>query len=415
MNSMIKQRLNKATDVFKKVIQISSAKLNEVPDFTDSTVPVHVGDNTRYIPPHVAWIFRWIWGLIVLIWYAIFQLTSILYLIITWFIVALALERFIQFWQQLGCSRWFALWLSYLILVLFMLSGMIIMVPFVITQLISLLQLAFGVVQDLQTQIQAEWLVAVIQGSFLPEMMKTWFIGQAGDGWWMSLVQSVVSENISQIVSVGGESLKSAWSLAVNLVDGVLSALAKVILVMTIAVFFSLERTSVFTFISKLTKKPARTYATLQQLSMKLWVWLEGQLLLCIIIWLCVACGLWVISWFGFDLPNKFSLSLIAWLTEFLPYIWPLLGSIPALLVALIAFWWKWFLITVLLYRGIQTAENNVIVPAVMSQKVGVSPLVIFLCMLLGASLFGFLWVLLSVPLAIIVSIFIQIRFDTKE
>lgn len=41
----------------------------------------------------------------------------------------------------------------------------------------------------------------------------------------------------------------------------------------------------------------------------------------------------------------------------------------------------------------------------VMSHKLGVSPLVIFLCMLLGASLFGFLGVLLAVPLAVIISI----------
>lgn len=57
------------------------------------------------------------------------------------------------------------------------------------------------------------------------------------------------------------------------------------------------------------------------------------------------------------------------------------------------------------MYRAIQFLENNLIVPAVMAQKLGINPLVIFLSMLMGATLFGFLGILLAVPLAVIVTI----------
>jgi predicted PurR-regulated permease PerM len=36
--------------------------------------------------------------------------------------------------------------------------------------------------------------------------------------------------------------------------------------------------------------------------------------------------GLWILAWVGIDLPNKFTLALIAGLFEFLPYIGPALA-----------------------------------------------------------------------------------------
>ncbi len=408
MNNFFSDRYEKILIRMKSVRGFSLWNAEPLPkEIENTTHSAFSPEQVRHIDPRFVWFFWGIWAVVVFLSYALFQLTNILYLIITGFIVALALERFIQFWQQLWCSRGFALWLSYTILILFMLSGMIIMIPFIVTQLASLMQIAFDAIQSFQIQIQEQWLLTVIQSSSLPDILKTWFATQAVDGWWISLIQSVLTENITQVVAVGGESLKSAWTIAVGLVDSVFNTLFQIVLVITVAVFFSLERLSVFLFIAKLTKHPKKTYETLQQLSSQLGHWLEGQLLLCCIIGSCVAVGLRIMSRFGLDLPNKFSLALIAWLTEFLPYIWPLLWSIPALLVALLWFWWKWVLVTALLYWWIQTAENNVIVPAVMSQKLWVSPLVIFLCMLLWASLFGFLWVLLAVPLAVIVSILV--------
>lgn len=408
MNNSFWSIYQKVVAQLKTFFSFSSSSVEELPEWIDKHTPdAFSQEQMRYLEPRFVWFFWGIWAVVVFLSYALFQLTNVLYLIITWFIVSLALERFIQFRQRMWCSRGFALWLSYVILIVFMLSGMIIMIPFIVTQLASLLQIAFDAVQGFQLQIQDEWLLTVIQSSSLPDMVKTRFATQAVDGGRVSLIQSVLTENITQIVAVGGESLKSAGTIAVGLVDSVFNTLFQIVLVITVAVFFSLERLAVFLFVAKLTKHPKRTYETLQQLSSQLGHWLEGQLLLCLIIGSCVAVWLRIMSRFGLDLPNKFSLALIAWLTEFLPYIWPLLWSIPALLVALLWFWWKWVLVTALLYRWIQTAENNVIVPAVMSQKLWVSPLVIFLCMLLWASLFGFLWVLLAVPLAVMVTIFV--------
>lgn len=353
-----------------------------------------------------SWKFWLIGGLVVLLAYGLHQISSVLYLIISGYIVAIALERFILFRESLGCKRGLAMGIAYFILVIFMLSGIIVLVPFIITQISKLFQIVLDSIETLQYMIETQWIVALISQLYLPHVIKQRLLANTANQGRVDLLQTNLTENIDQFISFGSSGLKSAGSFAVSLANSFFSILIKIVIVLTIAVFFSLEKIKVIRFIASLTKYPYQTAEKLETLYTKLGHRLEGQLLLSVIIGFLVALGLVTISLFGIDLPDKASLALIAWLTEFIPYIGPIIGGIPAVLVAVIAYWWKGLLIVVLLYWVIQQTENNIIVPALMSHKLGVNPLVIFLCMLLGASLFGFLGILFAVPIAVIVTVF---------
>lgn len=366
------------------------------PTRTKSVFPIHA----------FSWRFRLIGGVVVLTWYAIYQMTAVLYLIVAGYIVAIAIERFIIFWQGLWAMRSFAITIAYALLFIFMLSGLLVLVPFLITQVNKMIQILLEGITTLQDILQNEGLVSLIERMYLPWVIKDRMLANTADQGWVEFVQAWLANNLDQFISFGSSSLKSAWSLAVSLVNDLINLLFQIGIVLTIAVFFSLEKINVSRFLASFTKHPYLTLIKLEKLYKRLGHRLEGQLLLCVIIWFLVALWLRIISWFGIDLPDKGSLALIAWLTEFVPYIWPIIGSIPALLVAVIAYGRKGLLVTILLYRVVQLLENNIIVPALMSHKLGVSPLVIFLCMLLGASLFGFLWILFAVPIAVIVTIF---------
>lgn len=386
----------------------------QYPEWATKPQGTENNEHIRAISVNGMWMFWIIWACVALFSYAFFQLSTLLYLIITWCIISFALERFIQFWQRLWASRWFALFFAYFLLIIFMLSWVMVMIPFIVTQLSGLLDIVFSAIKDIQVQVQTNGLLSFIEHSHLPSFVKHRFLTQWTDAVRIWSAQSFLTEHVSQVVTFGSESIKSASSLAFSTVDGLINTLVQIILAMTIAVFFSLERQWVLVFFSQLTRNPSSTYRTLQRISVQLGLWLEGQLLLCIIIGCCVALWLRIIGFFGINLEHKFSLALIAWLTEFLPYIGPILWGIPALLVASLGFGRKWFLITGIMYRIIQTAENNLIVPTVMSKKLWVNPLVIFLCMLIGASLFGFLWILLAVPLAILVSMIVELHLPIQ-
>ena len=143
----------------------------------------------------------------------------------------------------------------------------------------------------------------------------------------------------------------------------------------------------------------------------KLGSWLKSQFLLCVYIWLIVYVGLWVLDIIGIDLPHKETLAIIAWFTELIPYLWPLLGGIPALIIGTMTVWFPWFVGVSIVYYIIQWTENNILIPTLMNKSLGVSPLVIFLCMILGGNVLGVVGIFLAVPLAIIVTIVLDKHF----
>jgi predicted PurR-regulated permease PerM len=77
-------------------------------------------------------------------------------------------------------------------------------------------------------------------------------------------------------------------------------------------------------------------------------------------------------------------------------------------LIALSQYWLVWFLVIVWFYTILQLFESHILVPLVMNQALGVNALLILLTMTLGWVLFGFVWIMLGVPLAVILSIFFE-------
>ena len=60
------------------------------------------------------------------------------------------------------------------------------------------------------------------------------------------------------------------------------------------------------------------------------------------------------------------------------------------------------------IFLVIQWIENYVIVPVLMGKQLWVNSILILICALLGAVILGFWWVVLSVPLAVILGLFID-------
>ena len=75
-----------------------------------------------------------------------------------------------------------------------------------------------------------------------------------------------------------------------------------------------------------------------------------------------------------------------------------------ATLVTLIAWGRKAGILVLIIYVLVNQSENNVLTPIIMNKTLWVSALLIFICMLLGWLIFGFIWVLLAVPIAVILT-----------
>jgi predicted PurR-regulated permease PerM len=106
-------------------------------------------------------------------------------------------------------------------------------------------------------------------------------------------------------------------------------------------------------------------------------------------------------------LPYTLVLAIIAGLMEMVPVFGPILGAIPALLVALSMDPGK--VIWVLVATGvIQMLENAWLVPRIMKNSMGVNPIIIILSLVAFSSVFGFPGALLAIPLAALIQLIVD-------
>ncbi len=103
-------------------------------------------------------------------------------------------------------------------------------------------------------------------------------------------------------------------------------------------------------------------------------------------------------AYFLLGVPGALLLGLIAAITEAIPIVGPLLGAIPAVLVASTVSP-QLALIVAGVYIVIQLIEGSVLVPLVMRNTIGISPLLVMLSLLVGAAAGGLLGALLAVPI----------------
>ncbi|MBC5799915.1 MAG: AI-2E family transporter [Candidatus Eremiobacteraeota bacterium] len=98
--------------------------------------------------------------------------------------------------------------------------------------------------------------------------------------------------------------------------------------------------------------------------------------------------------------PYGLLLGLLAGIASIVPMIGPIVAILPVLVIAFFTVGIVKTIVVVALYVVIIMVQQNVLVPVVVARSVGVTPLVIFIAVLLGSEAFGILGALLSLPIA---------------
>ena len=212
-------------------------------------------------------------------------------------------------------------------------------------------------------------------------------------------VQSIIAQpakaDPTQVVKVGAAAVETVVSLASLL---------------TIVFFWLLEHARLQRYI--LAYIPAERRAGVRdawnEVETRLGLWVRGQLTLMAV--MGIATG---IAYTVLGVPGALLLGLIAALTEAIPIIGPLLGAVPAILVAATVSP-QLGLIVAGVYVVIQFTEGSVLVPLVMRNTIGISPLLVLLSLLIGAAVGGLVGAFLAVPVAASVEIVLG-RMQARE
>lgn len=130
--------------------------------------------------------------------------------------------------------------------------------------------------------------------------------------------------------------------------------------------------------------------------------WLGGILISSTIVAFLSAVGLSILG-----VPLVLAHALLAGLLNFIPNIGPTLSLIFPLIVALMDAPWKG-LAVIILYLVIQNVESYVLTPTVMARQVSLLPALTLAAQIFFATFFGFLGLLLALPLTVVAKVWIQ-------
>jgi predicted PurR-regulated permease PerM len=134
-----------------------------------------------------------------------------------------------------------------------------------------------------------------------------------------------------------------------------------------------------------------------------------GQGLVMLIIFALDALGLYLVG-----VPYPLILGIFAGFMEIIPFVGPIISGVPGVILGFIISPTTGFL-AFIVYFIAQQFEGNVVVPLVMKKAVGLNPITIILALLIGGKLAGVLGIILSVPIAAAISLFVRDVMERSE
>lgn len=182
----------------------------------------------------------------------------------------------------------------------------------------------------------------------------------------------------------------------INIVSGIFGGAFSFILIIVLSFYLAVQEGGVEKFLRIITplKNEAYIIDLWKRSQRKIGYWMQGQLLLAILVGVLVYLGLMILG-----VKNALILAVFASAFEIIPLFGPVIAAIPAILSGLADGGLTLGLLVLGLFIIIQQFENHLIYPLVVKKVVGISPILVILALIIGAKLAGFLGIILSAPI----------------
>jgi predicted PurR-regulated permease PerM len=216
----------------------------------------------------------------------------------------------------------------------------------------------------------------------------------------------VVKQGKTALQSIEGKVAKSADKLASfggALASEVASAIFDLVLVFVLSVYMLLYGAKIGALVRRAMPdgdgSKADDYPHLVQRAVSRYI--GGQLLFSTVMGVSTGLALYLFGVIGiFPDGRTYAIAFAVFYgtMELVPYVGPLLGAIPPVLVALFtkpitALW------VALLFVGLQQLEGHVVAPQIFGHTLRINPLLVILALLLGLQFYGILGALLALPI----------------
>lgn len=309
--------------------------------------------------------------------YFLYLIRSTVLLVFLAILTATALTPFISLLQRTKLSRTVSVIIAYA----FLLFGSILILTF-------LIPLFFGEMKEFLTH----W--PEYEGRFETFLtsIETYLIASGIDFQKEQFLQDITS------------SVTGGFSHIVATTVGIFQSFIHLIGFFFLSLYLSLEEQGIEKFFLLLTPKEYHKQALsiVSRMRGKVSRWLFGQMLLMLITFAMYYIGLSILG-----VPYALAIAFFGGVMEILPYIGPVIASIPAIFIG--------FFVspvlgisTFIFYVIAHQIEAHIIAPQVMKHSAGLNPVALIIAILIGAELGGPVGIILSVPITMMLSVFVD-------
>ena len=292
--------------------------------------------------------------------------------------------------ERLGMSRFWATIAIVLLSVLVLILTALIVLPLLFSQLTAFLDRLPSYV----TQLQA------LGNRFSHTRIGQFFKTQGSGG---PNIDQIVSQGASWIATV----IASIWAGG-QAVIGVVS-LFVVTPVVAFYLLYDWDR-----MLSRIDGLLPRVHAETiriigRDINLAIAGFIRGQGALCAILGLYYAISLSIIG-----LNFGFLIGSVAGLISFIPFVGSIVGFFVAVGVAVVQFWpdWIWVVVVVGVFVVGQFIEGNILQPRLVGSSIGVHPVWLMFALFAFGSLFGFVGVLLAVPVTAAIGVLVRFALE---
>ncbi|BAZ44742.1 hypothetical protein NIES4102_17590 [Chondrocystis sp. NIES-4102] len=305
--------------------------------------------------------------------YILWQIRQLLLLVFTAIVLATSLNILVKIFQKRGMKRGESVFLSILLLILVLVGCVLIVVPPFIDQFQILGTLVPQGIEKLDT-----WL------SLLSERLDPRIINFIPDA-------DQLNRQIQPLIQ---QFLGGGLTVFYNSLGALLGILLLLVVTLMLLADPDTYRRGFIRLFPAFYRR--RVDEILKLCAEGLQGWLVGILFNMVFIAVLSFIGLLILG-----IPLALSQAMLAGVLTFIPNIGPTLSVLSPMVIALIEAPWK-SLFVLILYIIIQQLETNVLTPVVMAQQVSLLPAVTLLSQIFFATFFGFLGLLLSLPLTVV-------------
>ena len=204
----------------------------------------------------------------------------------------------------------------------------------------------------------------------------------------------------------GGNAVGSVLVAISSLIGGVFGFITVLIL----SFYLLIEAQSMFDALIRFVPagRRADVATASRQAVIKVSAWLRAQFVLSGVMGVFATIGLYLLG-----VPYFYVIALVAAIGETIPIVGPVIGGITAVGVAITVSPQLAVMVGVY-FLVLHQLEANVLVPKIMERRVGVSPVIVMIALLIGGALWGLVGAILAIPTAAIISVIVS-EFASEE